>query len=171
MKKEATGRKKFFLRNFIFGTEDSLVSTVGLLSGIAVAGTPRKDILIAGVVLIFVEAISMGAGSFLSERSSEAYTKTKKSNIIYFTKGGIIMFFSYFIAGFIPLAPYILTEVKSAFFLSIGFSMLGLFLLGFINSKIFKVRTLRPAIEMLTIGSFAILIGVLAGKLIEKILN
>jgi len=171
MKKEAIVKKKFFLRNFIFGTEDSLVSTVGLLSGIAVAGTIRRDILIAGVVLIFVEAISMGAGSFLSERSSETYTGKKKSAIGYFAEGGVIMFFSYFIAGFIPLAPYIFAPVQTAFFLSIGFSMIGLFLLGFINSKIFKVRSLRPAIEMLIIGGSAIIIGVIAGKLIEMILN
>ena len=60
-----------FVRNFIFGAEDSLVSTVGLLAGVASAGIPRKDIIISGVVLIFVEAFSMGVGSFLSERTTE----------------------------------------------------------------------------------------------------
>jgi VIT1/CCC1 family predicted Fe2+/Mn2+ transporter len=51
--------KTIYLRNFIFGVEDSLVSTVGLLSGVAVAGVASRTILLTGVVLIFVEAFSM----------------------------------------------------------------------------------------------------------------
>lgn len=38
-----------FLRTFVFGVEDSLVSTVGLLSGIAIAGVSQKAILV-GIV-------------------------------------------------------------------------------------------------------------------------
>ena len=53
--------------------EDSLVSTVGLLSGVAVANVPMTTILLTGLILIFVEAISMAAGSFLSEYSAEGY--------------------------------------------------------------------------------------------------
>ena len=54
-----------YYRNFVFGVEDSLVSTVGLLSGISIAGVTNKTIIMTGVILIFVEAVSMGAGSFL----------------------------------------------------------------------------------------------------------
>ena len=53
-----------YLRNFIFGVEDSLVSTVGLLSGVAVANVDQATIFLTGMVLIFVEAFSMGVGSF-----------------------------------------------------------------------------------------------------------
>jgi hypothetical protein len=58
--------KNFILytRNFIFGSEDSLVSTVGLLAGIVSAGIERKEIIISGIVLICVEAFSMSIGSF-----------------------------------------------------------------------------------------------------------
>ena len=54
-----------YFSSFIFGVEDSLVSTVGLLSGVAVAGVTRTDIFITGIILIFVEAFSMGVGNFL----------------------------------------------------------------------------------------------------------
>ena len=50
-----------YIRNFIFGVEDSLVSTAGLLSGIAATGMSRPAILLTGIVLIFVEAFSMAA--------------------------------------------------------------------------------------------------------------
>ena len=54
-----------YLRAFVFGVEDSLASTVGLLSGIAIAGAGRETILMTGIVLIFVEAFSMAIGDFL----------------------------------------------------------------------------------------------------------
>ena len=50
--------KALYIRNFVFGVEDSLASTVGLLSGIATAGVNASTIVVTGAVLIFVEAFS-----------------------------------------------------------------------------------------------------------------
>ena len=154
-----------YVRNFIFGVEDSLVSTVGLLSGVAVAGLPKHDIFLTGIVLIFVEAFSMGVGSYLSESSAEEFTGSKKSLSL---QGSLIMFFSYFAAGFIPLAPYLIFSVSAAFALSITLSLLALFLLGMASSKIFKTdHTTRHGIRMLLIGGMAIAVGVVVGKLVN----
>lgn len=162
-------RLSIYNRNFIFGIEDSLVSTVGLLSGVAVAGMDKKAILLTGIVLIFVEAFSMGAGSFLSEHSTEKLVQKSKQNWKFFIKGAVIMFFSYFLAGFLPLGPYIILEINNAFPTSIIISLLGLFALGAINSKIFKARSLRSAFEMLAIGGVAIGVGVIASKIVQLI--
>ena len=69
-------RSSLYIRNIVFGVEDSLVSTVGLLSGIALGDIPRSTILFTGLVYIFVEAFSMAVGSFLSEESVEEYENT-----------------------------------------------------------------------------------------------
>src|SRR3989338_10789579 len=92
-----------YARNFVFGVEDSLVSTVGLLSGIAIANVPRPTIFLTGVVLIFVEAFSMAVGSFLSEYSAEEYVHRNVVSIRGSVLDGIVMLFAYFVAGFIPL--------------------------------------------------------------------
>lgn len=153
-----------YIRNFIFGVEDSLVSTVGLLSGVAAAGLPRHDVFLTGIVLIFVEAFSMGAGSYLSEESAEEFTRAKKS---FSLQGSLVMFFSYFAAGFIPLAPYLVFSVRSAFFTSVVLSLVALFALGMVSSKIFKAdHNFRHAVRMLTIGGLAILVGVAVGKIV-----
>ena len=47
MKKETIEKYALYAKNFIFGVEDSLVSTVGLLSGIAIAGVPRGTIFLS----------------------------------------------------------------------------------------------------------------------------
>lgn len=161
---------KFFtmyVRNFIFGVEDSLVSTVGLLAGIAAAGLPRSTIILTGVVLIFVEAFSMAAGSFLSESSAEEYTTHKKIPLKTFIGGGVVMFFSYFLTGFIPLFPYIILAPTLAFWVSIALSLLALFILGLVGAKIFKTNIWRSGIRMLAIGGFAVLVGAFVGTLLQ----
>jgi len=154
-----------YVRNFIFGVEDSLVSTVGLLSGVAVAGLPKHDIFLTGIVLIFVEAFSMGVGSYLSEESAEEFTGAKKSLSL---QGSLIMFFSYFAAGFIPLAPYLVFSVTPAFIVSIILSLIALFMLGIVSSKIFHTdHTAKHGVRMLIIGGLAILVGIIVGKLVN----
>ncbi len=160
---------KFFtmyVRNFIFGVEDSLVSTVGLLSGVAASGASKSTIILTGVILIFVEAFSMAAGSFLSETSAEEYTTRKHASHGAFIAGGIIMFFSYFITGFIPLFPYLIFDPTYAFGVSILLSLLALFVLGFVGARIFKTPVWRSAIRMLVVGGVAVLIGAGVGTLI-----
>lgn len=159
--------RAMYVRNFTFGVEDSLVSTVGLLSGVAAADVPQKTILLIGFVLILVEAFSMAVGSFISESSAEMYLKHATSPPRESRTAGLIMLFSYFIAGFIPLLPYVILPVKLAFGVSILASLTALFLLGVFGGKIAKVNGTRNGLRILIIGGAAVAIGVIAGKLIK----
>ncbi|MBN2198033.1 VIT1/CCC1 transporter family protein [Candidatus Wolfebacteria bacterium] len=147
----------------IFGIEDSLVSTVGLLSGIAIAGIERKTIILTGVILIFVEAISMSAGSFLSEVSAEEIKNNKYNAVKHSAKHGILMFFSYFVAGFIPLFPYVIKQISNPLIISIFLSLFTLFILGAIAAKISNLGILKRGLRMFIVGGIAIGIGVLIG--------
>lgn len=158
-----------YLRNFVFGVEDSLVSTVGLLSGIAIAGIETKEIILTGLVLIFVEAFSMGSGSFLSEYSAEEFIEKKETSPSSSFLNALIMFISYFISGFIPLAPYLFTPPSSAFFLSIALSLATLFLLGIFGAFVSKTNFLKNGLRMLIIGGIAIAVGIAAGKIANQI--
>lgn len=153
-----------YLRNFIFGVEDSLVSTVGLLSGIAIASVPRETIYLTGVVLIFVEAFSMSAGSFLSEYSAEEYEAHREIPAHRSFVGAVIMFVSYFVSGFVALFPYFFFEVETAFGISILASLLALFLLGVIGGRVSRTSVLKNATRMVVIGGVAILVGIIVGK-------
>lgn len=57
------------IRELVFGLEDSLVSTVGVVIGVAAGTEDRQVVILTGVVLVVVEALSMAAGSFLSSKS------------------------------------------------------------------------------------------------------
>lgn len=58
------------IREIVFGLEDSLVSTVGTVTGVAVGSGDRFVVILSGLVLVVVEAISMAAGSYLSSKSA-----------------------------------------------------------------------------------------------------
>lgn len=159
------GDQVSYLRNFVFGVEDSLVSTVGLLSGVAIAGMSAEDIFVTGLILIFVEAISMSAGSFLSETSAEEYEHKATTPSARSYRSSLIMFISYFLSGFIPLTPYLFMEGASAFLSSIGVSVLALFVLGATSAKLSGTNMRRSALRMAFIGGLAIGAGVLIGGL------
>jgi len=152
-----------YLRSFVFGVEDSLASTVGLLSGIAIAGVARETILLTGVILILVEAFSMAMGDFLSEYSSESYIQQAEVPSRRSFVAAFIMFFSYLLAGLIPLFPYLILAPELAVWFSISLSLLALFFLGVVGAKISNINALKSGFRMFLTGGAAILVGVIVG--------
>lgn len=57
------------LREVVFGMEDGMVSTMGAITGIAVGSGSHSFVVLSGFVILAVESISMGVGSYLSNRS------------------------------------------------------------------------------------------------------
>ena len=59
------------IREFIFGIQDGLISTVGLLAGIQGATENNVVVIITGLTAMFSGAISMAAGSYLSSKAQK----------------------------------------------------------------------------------------------------
>ncbi len=59
------------IREFIFGIQDGLISTVGLLAGIRGATESDTVVILAGFTAMFAGAISMSAGSYLSSSAEK----------------------------------------------------------------------------------------------------
>ncbi len=66
------------IREIVFGLEDSLVSTLGAVTGIATGTGNAYVVILSGTVLIFVEALSMSAGSYLSSKSAKEAIEIQK---------------------------------------------------------------------------------------------
>lgn len=161
---EQRSKNSLYIRNFIFGVEDSLVSTVGLLSGIAVSAVPHSTVLLTGFVYVFVEGFSMAVGSFLSEDSAQEYVAGGEVSDRLPIVGSVIMFISFVAAGFVPILPYIVLDDSIALKGSIVASILFLLVLGFINGKMSGVKPWRRALRMALLGGFAIIIGIVVGQ-------
>lgn len=156
------------MRNIVFGVEDGLVSTVGLLSGIAAAGISKSNILTTGIVLVLVEGFAMAVGSLLSEHSTEEYEAAGNVPFGHAFAAGLVMFASYLISGMVPLVPYALFSPAIALPISISASLIAILGLGAISGRLFGVSPVRKAIEMLLLGGLAIGLGLLTGRLSQS---
>ncbi len=158
------------IRNTVFGFEDGFVSSVGALTGIAVASQDSSFVIVSGLVVIMVESFSMSVGSYLSEKSASELTpgnaKTKGVYVNAFLMGA-----SYITAGSIVLAPFvIITSPLWATLVSVLSALTGLFILGYVKGKVVKRNPLRSACEMLLIAGSATGIGLVVGTLGKNIL-
>jgi VIT1/CCC1 family predicted Fe2+/Mn2+ transporter len=217
-----------YAREVVFGMEDGMVSTLGALIGIAVSSNSRFMTILSGLVIIAVESVSMGIGSYLSSSSSGAINKRKlheeqqeiknypdleqKELEIFFQEdgwpeklstemaevavkdhqlmlremayrelrvnpgehhdfvfNGLYMFFAYIIGGFIPLAAYFLLPIPDAIYVSVGVTLLGLFLLGASTTIFTKQPWIKTGFHMLLLGGTAIVVGYLVGRFASSV--
>jgi len=150
-----------YLRSTVFGFQDALVSTTGIVVGISAGVDNKQFILLSALVTISVEALSMGAGQYLSEKTVHELPQNRHRDDL--LTGGLIMFISYLLGGLVPIVPVIFSTPPLNSILSIIFAFIGLFSLGFIKAKLFQGKVWRSALEMLTIGGLATFIGLLVG--------
>ena len=155
------------LRSIVFGVEDSLVSTVGLISGIAFVGVPKVTLLMTGTVLIFVEAFSMAVGSLLSDNSVRELEEKKSIPFAKSLSSALTMFLSYFFFGFVVLAPYLLFAGLYALYISISVSIAVLFILGIFSGRMSGVDFIKKGLSMALIGGAAIILGITVGSVVD----
>jgi VIT1/CCC1 family predicted Fe2+/Mn2+ transporter len=155
-----------YIRSAFFGLQDGLVSTTGVVVGISAGVQDRSIVILASLVAVTVEASSMAAGQYSSEKAVHQMDKTGKhtdSLII----GALIMFFAYLGAGMIPIVPVILIGPPVSSILGVIFALIGLFTIGYVRGMISREKPLRDAVELLIIGGTATGIGLLVGYLLK----
>lgn len=153
---------KEYLRSVIFGVEDSLVSTTGLLVGLAAGADSKNIVILGGAVAIAIEAVSMGAGEYLSDDAVQELDKIKRhrDNPLI---SGLLMTLSYMVAGLIPLIPVLICSYPGSLYYSVIFALIGLFLLGYIKGKMLHTNPWRGGLKILIVGGLATAIGLVVG--------
>src|SRR3989344_4753513 len=107
-----------YLRSAFFGLQDGLVSTTGVVVGISTGVEQKAIIILASFVAVTVEASSMAAGQYSSEKAVHQMDKSGRhtDNLII---GALVMFFSYLSAGMIPILPILLLEPQTGKYISV----------------------------------------------------
>lgn len=150
----------FFVRNLVYGLEDSFISTTGVVVGVTFAGLPNIHIIITGIVLVLAEALSMAFGSFISE---ESFLIASKSS---YTIGQVIfyattMFISYVSAGILILIPYFL-NLKYNYAYSVGIAIVSIFIIIY-----FMQHNLKKALLISVLGFLLLMIIIFVGQRLE----
>ena len=157
-------RQTDYVRSVVFGLEDGLVSTTGAVAGVA-AGTRDADVvLLAGVVILAVEALSMAAGQFLSERTVHQVEPWHRDSL---AVGAVLMFVAYIAAGLVPLMPILLMRSMTSVVIGAALAFPALFLLGWAKGRVVGVAPRRSGIEVLLVGGVAAAIGIVIGVFME----
>jgi VIT1/CCC1 family predicted Fe2+/Mn2+ transporter len=151
-----------YVRSAVFGCEDGLVSTTGAMVGIAIGAQDPDVILLAGFVVLAVEALSMAAGQLLSERTVHQLEPTHRDRP---WVGAVVMFVAYAVAGLVPLGPLVVQRSASAAFVGAGLAFAALFGLGWVKGRYAHVDRLRSGFEVLAVGGLAAVIGIGVGVL------
>lgn len=162
------------VREIVFGLEDSLVSTLGALTGIAIGARSTYVVILSGLVLLAAEGMSMAAGSYLSSKSAfeterllhqhDGKEFDHESNPL---RAGIVMGVCYFFGGFVPLTPYFFLTIDQALILSIPLTAIVLFLVGVWSARFTKRSAFRSGMEMVIISLSAALIGYVIARIVS----
>lgn len=155
-----------YLRSSVFGFQDALVSTTGVIVGVATGTNNREIVLLAGIITILVESLSMGVGQYMSEKAVHQLDKTGKhtDNLII---GGALMGICYMLGGLVPLLPMLYFPITMAVSVTILASLAGLFILGYIKAKIVEVNPLKSAVEIAILGGITTAIGIVVGNFLR----
>lgn len=87
-------------------------------------------------------------------------------------KTASIMGISFLVGAFPPLIPYFfINEVWKAFYLALGISVVVLFGIGVGKTYVTGTKWYKSGLEILTIGSFAVVIGYLIGLLVSQFIE
>lgn len=153
-----------YLRSALFGIQDGLVSTTGVVVGISTGVEDKAIIILASLVAITVEASSMAAGQYSSEKAVHQMDKAGKHTDSLIV-GALVMFFGYLLGGMVPIMPTILFGQPQARYIATIAAFIGLFILGYIKGHLVKVPTLRSALELFIIGAIATSLGLMIGHI------
>lgn len=162
-----------YIKSIVYGGVDGIITTFAIVAGVVGAALSANIILILGFANLIADGISMAAGDYLSTKSeieshkNKSLWKTKKlreklklvdkrkSPI----KNATMTFISFIIFGFIPLLAYVLqffySNIGNAFGISIVLTLIALFVLGAVKSKITNKSWFMSGVETLIIGGIA----------------
>ncbi|MFC1653378.1 VIT1/CCC1 transporter family protein [Patescibacteria group bacterium] len=167
------------LREIVFGFEDGIVSTLGVITGIAGGTQDRFTVILAGLVVVSVESLSMAAGTYLSNKTEEQlFAKRSKKSLhakLHLKaidgagKDALLMGISYVVGGVIPVIPYFFIPLSQGLVYSVAGSMVGLAVIGFWRAKITETSIFKGMFEMILVSSIAALVGFSIGKLASNI--
>jgi predicted membrane protein (TIGR00267 family) len=79
-------------------------------------------------------------------------------------KSAFVMFFAFLIGGILPIIPYLITNVATALFISIGVSLIASFLVGAFKTRFTGRNWVKSGLEMTLLGTGIALVGYGIGK-------
>jgi len=147
---------RHYIRDMVYGANDGIITTFAVVAGVTGGALSPRAVLIVGAANLFADGLSMGVGNYLSIRSNESARAAEdlpeeEANP---ARHGIATFLAFFVAGAIPLMPYVTPLVDGRrLTVSILLTFGALFLIGALRSLVTVDRWWAAGLEMLALGA------------------
>ena len=218
------------LREVVFGAQDGILSTVALVTSVAVAVDQTSTVLVAGLAAALAGMISMGTGAYLGSRAEQDVQQAEIAReakeleenpaeelaelIVLFQREGksyeearhladeiaedkdlwlrtlvekelgisyegttspwrdaLAMASSFIPAAMVPIIPHMFLDGKLAIAISVGASLVALFVLGVGKGRLVKKSPIMQGLEILGIGAVSAGIGFALGEAIPRLVT
>jgi VIT1/CCC1 family predicted Fe2+/Mn2+ transporter len=172
------------VRGVVFGGMDGILTTFALLA--AVAGsrhTSTSLTLVIGISTVLADALSMGAGEYLSSKAeAQMEGGAAKANEPGPLEKGLAMFLAFTAFGSMPLLGFIVAaaltslagnEVQPAkyFLLSIVITGVTLFALGCIKAQFVDDKWWKSGLEVSGIGGAAACVAYFTARVVDHLID
>jgi VIT1/CCC1 family predicted Fe2+/Mn2+ transporter len=172
--KKAFARRLNWLRAGVLGANDGIVSTAGIVMGVAGATVESGPILIAGIAALIAGSISMAGGEYASvsaQRDSEIAALQKErsqpenqknassadSDVEYVSPmaAAIASFFAFALGSVLPIVAISGPWVEYREVATVTSVVAALALTGYVGAKIGGAKPLRPVIRNVVVSLLA----------------
>lgn len=161
-----------YIKDIIYGANDGIVTTFAIVAGAIGAGLSADVVLILGFSSLLADGFSMASGNYLGSRSEMEVAKASNKE---YDKSvwipAILTFFSFVIAGALPLVPFVMGGEYS-FGLAIAATAFALFVVGAtLGFAVLNRHWLLWGVEMLFVGGVAAGIAYGIGYLVKHLIG
>lgn len=182
----STGQPGGFLlqnhvRGIVFGGMDGILTTFALLAAVAGSGRTSTSLtLVIGISTVLADALSMGAGEYLSAKAELELDGSKPDpSLPGPLEKGVAMFLAFTLFGAMPLLGYVATAVLSTstfsvpsnFVMSCLITALTLFVLGAVKSQFGEGDWLLSGLEVSGIGGAAACVAYFTASIVDMLMG
>jgi len=159
------------IKDIFYGATDGIVTTFAVVMGAVGASLGKEVILILGFASLIADAFSMAASNYLGTRSEKDVAELNEENHV----GSVYVpamftFFSFMIAGALPLLPFVFTEgglLTASLTTGIALFVIG----GVLGHFVVKKSWLLWGARMLVIGGTAAAIAFFIGRVVGNFIG
>lgn len=160
------------LHSVVVSANDGITTTFAVVAGALGASLSPSVVLILGFANLFADGLSMSTGSYLGVKAEIEFEEGKGQDIKVGKeplKNALTTFVSFFIAGLVPLLPY-LFNLKNSFLLSSMSVILTLFIVGILKGRYTNKNILKTGVENTLIGGMSAVLAYTVGFLVRRYL-
>lgn len=164
--------KALRLHSVVVSANDGITTTFAVVAGALGASLSPSVILILGFANLFADGLSMATGSYLGVKAEIEFEEGKGQDIKVGNeplKNALTTFIFFFIAGLVPLLPYLL-NLTDSFRISCISVVLALFIVGLLRGRYTNKKILKTGVENTLIGGMSAVLAYTVGFLVRRYL-